>query len=120
VPPLSWKHTLTHCLIFGVHYNTYDKAGNLDTIRNFNGTARKYNYDNANRLISIFDRKSDRLISIFDMKSDGTVIISYEFKLDGNGNRIEITDGGDALVDHPFSAACCSQSFTVFIRFKAS
>jgi len=22
VPPFSWKHTLTHCLIFGVHYNT--------------------------------------------------------------------------------------------------
>jgi len=20
VPPFSWKHTLTHCLVFGVHY----------------------------------------------------------------------------------------------------
>ena len=72
---------------------TYDKAGNLDTLQNFNGTVRKYSYDSANRLISIIDRKSG-----------GAIIVSYAFELDGNGNRTEVTDGGEALAAHAFSA----------------
>jgi hypothetical protein len=31
VPPFSWKHTLTYCLIFGVHYRDREEEnGNND------------------------------------------------------------------------------------------
>ena len=58
----------------------YDAAGRLTGLTNFNGTVTTYGYDNANRLTS-FENK----------KSDASVISSYQFTLDPNGNRIQET-----------------------------
>jgi RHS repeat-associated protein len=54
----------------------YDPAGRLDYLTNFNGTLADYSYDNANRLTSLDNRKSD-----------STILATYAFTLDGNGNR---------------------------------
>lgn len=63
-------------------YN-YDLAGRLTRINNFNGTITDItgtnDYDNANRLKSFANKKSG-----------GTTISSYQFSLDGNGNRIQV------------------------------
>jgi RHS repeat-associated protein len=54
-----------------------DMAGQLPD--NFNGTVTTYGYDNANRLTSLENKKSDT-----------TTLASYNFTLDGNGNRTQI------------------------------
>ncbi len=51
----------------------YDDAGRLDYIVNFNGTITDYGYDNANRLTSLENKRSDT-----------SLIASYSFTLDGN------------------------------------
>ena len=56
----------------------YDDAGRLAGLTNFNGTVTSYGYDAANRLTSLENRKSDT-----------TVISTYEFTPDGNGQVIE-------------------------------
>ena len=58
-------------------YN-YDDAGRLTSLTNFNGTVTTYGYDNANRLTSLDNKKSD-----------ASVIASYSFTLDANGNRTQ-------------------------------
>ncbi len=58
-------------------YN-YDDAGRLHYLVNFNGTITDYGYDNANRLTSLENKKSDT-----------TILASYSFTLDGNGNRTQ-------------------------------
>ncbi|MBI5056236.1 MAG: choice-of-anchor D domain-containing protein [Nitrospirae bacterium] len=57
----------------------YDDAGRLYFVMNFNGTVTIYGYDNANRLISLENKKSD-----------ATTLASYSFTLDGNGNRTQV------------------------------
>jgi RHS repeat-associated protein len=57
----------------------YDYAGRLDYVVNFNGTITDYGYDNANRLTVLANKKSDT-----------SIISSYSFTLDGNGNRTEV------------------------------
>lgn len=60
----------------------YDAAGRLDHATNLNGTVTAYGYDNANRLLSLEEKKSG-----------GTIIASYHYTLDPNGNRIrEVQD----------------------------
>ena len=49
----------------------YDQDGRLATFTHFNGIATSYTYDAASRLTGI-----------------GSVVASYQFTLDGNGNRI--------------------------------
>jgi len=56
-------------------YN-YDPAGRLTTLVNFNGTRTNYGYDDANRLISLENKTSS-----------GGAIATYNYILDGNGNR---------------------------------
>ena len=58
-------------------YN-YDDAGRLTSLTNFNNTVTNYGYDNANRLTSLENKKSDT-----------TILASYSFTLDGNGNRTQ-------------------------------
>jgi RHS repeat-associated protein len=58
------------------HQQNYDAAGRLDYVTNFNGSITDYSYDNANRLTSMENRKSDN-----------TILATYAFTLDGNGNR---------------------------------
>ena len=58
---------------------TYDQAGRLTGLTNFNGTQTTYTYDNANRLITTENR------------SGGASISSYGFTLDGNASRTSAT-----------------------------
>jgi RHS repeat-associated protein len=59
---------------------SYDNAGRLAGLVNFNGTITTYGYDNANRLTSLENRKED-----------SGIIASYSFPvLDGVGNRIQV------------------------------
>jgi RHS repeat-associated protein len=66
-------------------YN-YDDAGRLSSLINFNGTVTTYGYDNANRLTSLENKKSDT-----------TTLASYNFTLDGNGNRTQIVQNEPLL-----------------------
>jgi len=72
-------------------YN-YDDAGRLISLINFNGTVTNYGYDNANRLTA-FDNK----------KSDATILASYSFTLDANGNRTQI------IQNEPFATTPITQ-----------
>jgi RHS repeat-associated protein len=58
-------------------YN-YDAAGLLVRLANFNGTVTTYGYDDA-----------DGLISLENKRPDSSIIATYQFILDGNGNRTE-------------------------------
>lgn len=53
---------------------TYDMAGNLAVFTQFNGIITTYSYDAGNRLLGM-----------------GSIVSSYEFTLDANGNRIRST-----------------------------
>ncbi|MBI5196253.1 MAG: transglutaminase [Nitrospirae bacterium] len=75
---LNRLKTVTNWLSQTATYN-YDDAGRLTSLTNFNGTVTTYGYDNANRLTA-FDNK----------KSDTTILASYSFTLDGNGNRTQV------------------------------
>jgi RHS repeat-associated protein len=57
----------------------YDAAGRLPGFANFNSTQTTYGYDNANRLTAINNQMSDN-----------SVISSYAFTFDSNGNRTNI------------------------------
>ena len=59
---------------------SYNQAGQLSSVINGNGTTTSYEYQPAN----------GRLTGIYNRKSDGTVIASYQYTLDGNGNRTKI------------------------------
>ncbi len=53
---------------------TYDQDGRLETLTQFNGITTTYTYDIASRLTGI-----------------GSAVASYQFTLDGDGNRINST-----------------------------
>lgn len=55
---------------------SYDRAGRLTNLNNFNGTTTMFGYDNANRLLTMTNQKGPI-----------SVISSYSFTLDSNGNR---------------------------------
>ncbi len=74
---LNRLKTVTNWLSQTATYN-YDDAGRLISLVNFNGTTTNYIYDNANRLISLDNKKAD-----------ATILASYSFTLDGNGNRTQ-------------------------------
>jgi RHS repeat-associated protein len=59
----------------------YDDAGRLNYVVNFNGSITDYGYDNADRLTSLENKKSDNT----------TILASYSFTLDGNGNRAGVS-----------------------------
>ena len=59
----------------------YDPGGRLESMTQFNGTVITYSYDNANRLTGL-----DNLTA-----SGGDAIATYQFTLDGNGNRTQVT-----------------------------
>nr|WP_320194132.1 RHS repeat-associated core domain-containing protein [uncultured Desulfobacter sp.] len=59
----------------------YDPAGRLESLTQFNGTVITYSYDNADRLTGL-----DNLTA-----SGGDAIATYQFTLDGNGNRTQVT-----------------------------
>ncbi len=59
---------------------TYDDAGRLTGLTQFNGTAVQYGYDNANRLTGLNHLSA----------SGGSGFASYAFTLDGNGNRTQV------------------------------
>ncbi|SPD72324.1 hypothetical protein PITCH_A1290001 [uncultured Desulfobacterium sp.] len=54
----------------------YDQTGALSRVDNFNGTWTSFGYDNAGRLTDIQNRKTDL-----------SVLATYHFTLDNNGNR---------------------------------
>ncbi len=60
---------------------TYDQAGRLTGLTQFNGTVVEYSYDNANRLTSLSNLTQE----------GGTVISGYSYTLDNDGNRVSIT-----------------------------
>ena len=66
--------TVTNWLAEQATY-TYDQAGRLATFTNFNGIVTTYSYDGASRLTGM-----------------GSTVASYQFTLDGNGNRIHSTE----------------------------
>ena len=77
----------------------YDAAGRLPGFTNFNGTQTAYSYDNANRLTAINNQKADT-----------SVISSYAFTMDGNGNRTNIVQNepyapaiGDGNADYTYN-----------------
>ena len=57
---------------------SYDAAGRLTAINHFNASNTNYNYDKANRLTAISHSNNSQTIA------------SYQYTLDGNGNRIQI------------------------------
>jgi len=59
---------------------SYDDAGRLTSLTNFNGTVTTYTYDDANRLTFLQNKTS----------STGAIFSSYNYTLDGNGNRTNI------------------------------
>jgi YD repeat-containing protein len=65
--------TVTNWLAEQAAY-TYDQAGRLATFTNFNGIVTTYSYDAASRLTGM-----------------SSSVASYQFTLDGNGNRIHST-----------------------------
>lgn len=67
---LNRLQTVTNWLSQTVTYE-YDAAGRLTSLTNFNGTVTTFGYDNANRLTS----------------QNTPSIATYQFALDGNGNR---------------------------------
>ncbi len=75
---LNRLKTVTNWLAQTATY-VYDDAGRLATLTNFNGTVTTYSQDDANRLTGIDFRKTDN-----------SVIASFAFTLDANGNRIGI------------------------------
>ncbi|MBU3948143.1 MAG: hypothetical protein KJ826_07980 [Proteobacteria bacterium] len=72
---------------------TYDAAGRLANLDNFNGTVSTYGYDDANRLTSLENRKSG-----------GAVIATYQFELDENGNRTNV------IKDEPLTAVAAMEN----------
>jgi len=58
---------------------TYDSAGRLTGLNNFNDTTTAYGYDDA-----------DRLTSLENKTSGSSVISTYAYMLDENGNRTKI------------------------------
>ncbi|MCP3999409.1 MAG: RHS repeat-associated core domain-containing protein, partial [Gammaproteobacteria bacterium] len=60
---------------------THDDAGRLTSLVNYNDTTVTYGYDNAGRMTGLANKKSDN-----------TVIASFAFTLDDNGNRTNITE----------------------------
>ena len=66
--------TVTNWLAEQASY-TYDQAGRLATFTNFNGIVTTYSYDGASRLTGM-----------------GSTVASYQFTLDGNGNRTHSTE----------------------------
>jgi RHS repeat-associated protein len=77
---LNRLKTVTNWLSKTATY-TYDAAGRLTNLVNFNGTLTAYSYDNANRLTSLSNKT----------ESSGTIISSYDYLLDPNGNRTRVT-----------------------------
>jgi RHS repeat-associated protein len=57
---------------------SYDPAGRPLSLTNFNNTVTTYGHDNADRLTTLAIRKGD-----------SSTIASWNFTLDGNGNRIQ-------------------------------
>jgi len=76
-------------------YADYDPAGRLPGYTNFNNTTTGFSYDNAGRLTAIANRKQDT-----------SVISSYTYTLDGNGNRQQITQS------EPYTPAAGGSSVT--------
>ncbi len=68
----------------------YDDAGRVTSLVNFNGTVTNYGYDNATRLTSLDNKKSD-----------STILASYSFTLDGNGNRTGVSQNEPLTVSLP-------------------
>ena len=60
---------------------SYDDAGRMIGVSQFNGTASQYTYDDANRLTDLVDLTGPA----------GQVIAGYHFSLDADGNRIHST-----------------------------
>lgn len=81
-------------------FYTYDELNRLKTIMNWLGQTAVYDYDNAGRLISLTNFNgtvtsythddADRLTAIDSRATDNSVIASFIYTLDGNGNRIGI------------------------------
>jgi len=63
---------------------SYDNAGRLTGLTQLNGTVVSYTYDGANRLTGLANRVS----------TGGSIIASYSFVLDGNGNRTDVVQQG--------------------------
>jgi len=75
---LNRLKTVTNWLGEKAHY-LYDEAGRLSVLENFNGILAYYFYDDADRLIYV------------GTWSDRGLICSYQFSLDENGNRTEVS-----------------------------
>ena len=56
---------------------TYDDAGRMTGLTQFNGTYTQYSYDDANRLTALDNR----------LAPAGSSIAAYAYTLDANGNR---------------------------------
>jgi YD repeat-containing protein len=78
---LNRLYTVTNWLNQTATYS-YDAAGRLTSLTHFNGTVTTYGYDNANRLMS-----------------QSSAVASYQFTLDGNGNRTNIGNSGDSILN---------------------
>ena len=77
---------------------TYDAAHRIKDVNAWFGRAASYSYNQAGQLSGIlygnqtsvaygYETATGRLLSLFHRKADNSVIASYQFTLDGNGNR---------------------------------
>ncbi len=77
---------------------SYDAANRMQTVTSWLGVMANYSYNQAGQLASVingngttttlqYQPTTGRLTGLFNRKADGTVIASYQFTLDGNGNR---------------------------------
>lgn len=92
------KTVTTDWLAKTATYN-YDDAGRMSDLTQFNNTKTNYTYDNANRLTALENRLS----------AGGSIISSYSYTLDANGNRIASTQ----VVSVGINASPSARAFTM-------
>lgn len=70
---------------------TYDANGNRDTLTYGNGVNTKYDYNNANQLIHLTNRRSD-----------GTVLSQYDYTYYLDGNQAQKTETGKGATQYKY------------------
>jgi RHS repeat-associated protein len=75
----------------GVTTYTYNAIGRQDVTTLPNATQAEYEYDSLGRLTYLENRKGD-----------GSVITSYEYTLDANGNRTRVDEADGRVVDYSY------------------
>lgn len=79
----------------------YDSANRMQTVTSWLGVMATYSYNAAGQLAQVvngngttvsyeYQATTGRLTGMHNRKADGTVIASYQYTLDGNGNRTHV------------------------------